>query len=146
MLGGNGVSITGLGPHGEKAAPADKVALTNDEASAARAGRFAVAVVLHTTASDWSRQELAGIVATLGAYSASVVEVIDCGYSKSIQNRELLRFAGARVDAVISIPIGVSGVSESHRAIAKSGKTLILLDNAPAGMLPGADYRSESVV
>ena len=118
------------------------VALAGDEAAAARAGRFAVAVVLHSTASDWSRQELAGIAATLGAYSATVAEVIDCGYSKPTQNRELLRLAAERVDAVISIPIGVSGVSESHRAIAKSGKTLILLDNAPTGLLPGADYAS----
>ena len=142
MLWGDGVSITGLGPHGEKAAPADKVALTNDEASAARAGRFAVAVVLHTVTSDWSRQELAGIVATLDAHSATVVEVIDCGYSKQTQNRELLRLASDRVDAVISIPVGVSGLSDSHRAISKSGKTLILLDNAPTGLLPGADYAS----
>lgn len=71
--------ITGLGPHGERAIPADQVALSECDAEAARAGRFTVAVVLHTTSSDWSRQELAGIVATLGTYSAAVVEVVDCG-------------------------------------------------------------------
>jgi len=134
------MSITGLGPHGERAAPADKVSLSEAEAAAARAGRFAIAVVLHTTTSDWSRQELAGIVATLGAYSAAVVEVVDCAYDKQKQNRELLRLARSRVNAVISIPIGAEGVVDGHRAVSASGKTLVLLDNVPAGLMPGADY------
>ncbi|SRR5579872_451646 len=136
------MSISGLGPHGEKAAPADKVLLSEDEAAAALAGRFKVAVVLHTTSSDWSRQELSGIAATLGAYSAAVVEVVDCGFDKDRQNRELLRLATGKVDAVISIPVGSAGVAEGHRAISKSGKKLILLDNAPSGFLQGADYAS----
>jgi ribose transport system substrate-binding protein len=136
------MSIAGLGPHGERAVPADKVALSEAEGAAALAGRFKVAVVLHTTSSDWSRQELAGIAATLGAYSAAVVEVVDCGFDKDRQNRELLRLAAGNVDAVISIPVGSAGVAEGHRAISKSGKKLILLDNAPSGFLQGADYAS----
>jgi ribose transport system substrate-binding protein len=134
------MSITGLGPHGERAAPADKIVLSEAEAALARAGRFAVAVVLHTTTSDWSRQELAGIVATLGSYSAAVVDVVDCGFDKERQNRELLRLAKTSADAVISIPIGAEGVVDGHRAISKSGKTLVLLDNVPAGLMPGGDY------
>jgi ribose transport system substrate-binding protein len=134
------MSITGLGPHGERAAPADKICLSETEAALARAARYTVAVVLHTTTSDWSRQELAGIVATLGAYSAAVVDVVDCGFDKEKQNRELLRLAEAGVDAVISIPIGADGVVEGHRAVSRAGKTLVLLDNVPAGLMPGGDY------
>ncbi|HLW90913.1 MAG TPA: substrate-binding domain-containing protein [Roseiarcus sp.] len=134
------MSITGLGPHGERAAPADKICLSETEAALARAARFTVAVVLHTTTSDWSRQELAGIVATLGAYSAAVVDVVDCGFDKEKQNRALLRLAATSADAVISIPIGAEGVVEGHRAISKSGKTLVLLDNVPSGLMPGGDY------
>jgi ribose transport system substrate-binding protein len=43
---------------------------------------------------------------------------------------------------VVSIPIGSSRASDAHRAIAKTGKKLLLLDNAPTGMLPGKDYVS----
>jgi ribose transport system substrate-binding protein len=132
--------ITGLGPHGERAIPADQVALSESEAETARDGRFTVAVVLHTTSSDWSRQELAGIVTTLGAYSAAVVEVVDCGFDTDNQTRALRRLATERVHAVISIPIGNAAVAEAHRAISLAGKTLILLDNAPTGLLPGTDY------
>lgn len=134
--------ITGLGPHGEYAMPADQIALSEAEAVAARAGRFAIAVVLHTTSSDWSRQELAGIVAALGSYSAAVVEVIDCGFDMDAQRRGLRRLGGERLDAVISIPIGNAAVADAHRAISLANKTLVLLDNAPMGLLPGIHYAS----
>lgn len=132
--------ITGLGPHGERAIPARQITMSEAEAAAARAGRFMIAVVLHTTSSDWSRQELAGIVATLGTHGAAVVEVVDCGFDTERQTRELQRLAGDRINAVISIPVGNAAVAEAHRAIARAGKTLVLLDNAPTGLLPGTDY------
>ena len=134
------MQAVGLGPRGEKAFPADKLVLTDAEAEQARAGRFAAAIVLHTTTSDWSRQELAGIVATLGHHGATVTEIVDCGFDKAKQNRELLRLAHAPIHAVISLPIGSSGVVEGHRAIMRAGKTLVLLDNAPSGLRPGVDY------
>jgi ribose transport system substrate-binding protein len=132
----------GLGPRGETAFPADKLILTEAEAEQARAGRFAVAIVLHTTTSDWSRQELAGIIATLERHGAVLTEIVDCAFDKQRQNRELLRLAETSVHAVISLPIGSSGVLESHRAIPKAGKNLVLLDNAPSGLRPGVDYLS----
>jgi len=135
------MGINGLGPHGERAAPADKIALSEADAAKARAGRFNAAVVLHTTSSDWARQQLAGIAATLGAYSAAVVEVVDCGFDRSRQNSELLRLAEAnKVDAVFSIPIGNASVAPGHKAVARAGKKLVLFDNAPSGMAQGEDY------
>ncbi len=136
------MAITGLGPHGERAVPADQVRLSGGDAEAARNRRFSVAVVLHTTASDWAKQELAGIVATLGRYGAAVVEVVDCAFDIDRQVSELLRLAGEPVDAVVSIPIGSSRAADAHRAIASAGKKLLLLDNVPTGMLPGKDYVS----
>jgi ribose transport system substrate-binding protein len=134
----------GLGPHGERAFPADKLVLTDAEAEQARAGAFATAIVLHTTTSDWSRQELAGIIATLGHYSATVAEIVDCGFDKRRQNQELLRLAATPVHAVISLPVGSSSVLEGHLAITKSGKKLVLLDNAPSGLRSGVDYLAVS--
>ncbi|MCT9000590.1 substrate-binding domain-containing protein [Chelativorans intermedius] len=136
------MSITGLGPHGERAVPAGQVTLSDADAEAARQRRFSVAIALHTTTSDWSREELAGMVMTLGRYGAAVVEVVDCGFDADRQVAALLRLAAEPVDAVVSIPIGSNRVSEAHRAISAAGKKLVLLDNAPTGMLPGADYVS----
>lgn len=140
MNGSTDMSIAGLGPHGERAVPADQLQLTAGDAAEARARRFSVAVVLHTTKSDWSKQELAGIAATLGHYSAAVVEVVDCNFDVDLQIAALTGLAGRPVDAVISIPIGNTRVAAAHRELTRSGRTLVLLDNAPTGMLPGTDY------
>lgn len=140
--GDTAMSIAGLGPHGERAVPADQIQLTDADSSAARAHRFSVAVVLHTTTSDWSKQELAGIAATLGFYSAALVEVVDCNFDVDLQVAALARLAREPVDAVISIPIGNARVAAAHRALTQSGRKLVLLDNAPTGMLPGTDYAS----
>ncbi|MFN4210883.1 MAG: substrate-binding domain-containing protein [Devosia sp.] len=136
------MSIAGLGPHGERAVPADQIQLSETDAINARARRFSVAVVLHTTTSDWSKQELAGIAATLGLHSAALVEVVDCNFDVDLQIAALARLARRPVDAVISIPIGNARVAAAHSALTQSGCKLVLLDNAPTGMLPGADYAS----
>lgn len=138
------MSTIGLGPHGEKAFPADKLVLTESEAAAARAGRFSAAIVLHTTTSDWSRQELAGIIGTLGLHGATVTEVVDCGFDKTKQNEALRRLVDAPIHAVISLPIASAEVLEAHRAVARAGKKLVLLDNAPSGLRPGVDYLAVS--
>ena len=133
----------GLGPRGEKAFPADKLVLNDAEAEQARAGRFAVAIVLHTTTSDWSRQELAGIVATLGHHGATVTEIVDCGFDKDKQNRELLRLATAPIHAVISLPIGSSGVLEGHRAIMpRRERTSSCSTTRPPGSVPASTTSS----
>ena len=140
--GDTAMSIAGLGPHGERAVPADQIQLTQTDATQARGRRFSVAVVLHTTTSDWSKQELAGIAAALGLYSAALVEVVDCNFDFELQVAALARLAREKVDAVISIPIGNARVAQAHRALTQSGRRLVLLDNAPTGMLPGTDYAS----
>jgi ribose transport system substrate-binding protein len=136
------MSITGLGPHGERAVPADQVSVSDTDAEAARERRFSVAIVLHTTTSDWAKEELAGMVMTLGRYGTAVVEVVDCGFDADKQIAALERLAGEPLDAVVSIPIGSNRVAQAHEAISAAGKKLLLLDNAPIGMLPGADYVS----
>jgi ribose transport system substrate-binding protein len=135
-------SIAGLGPHGERAAPPEQLELTPQEEAAARERRFTVAVVLHTTTSDWARQHLAGIVTTLGSYSAAVVEVVDCQFSIEAQIKALGRLISEAPDAVISIPIGNTAVADAHRSVSEAGIKLILMDNTPTGLLPGTDYVS----
>jgi ribose transport system substrate-binding protein len=135
-------SIAGLGPHGERAVPPDRLAISEAEADAARAHRFSVAVVLHTTASDWAKQQLAGIVTTLGRYSAAVIEVVDCAFAIDAQIAALDRLVREAPDAIISIPIGNTAVAEAHRSVARAGVKLVLMDNAPTGLLPGSDYAS----
>ena len=136
------MSIRGLGPHGERASALTQLNLSYQEAELLRAERKTVAVVLHTSTSDWARQQVAGIVGTLGEYGAAVIEVVDCNFDPVAQSRALVRLSRRRLSGVISIPVGNTAVSDAHRAVAAAGTKLVLLDNAPAGLLPGTDYVS----
>lgn len=134
--------IAGLGPHGELAVPDTLLKLTQVEQAELRARRSSVAIVLHTTGSDWAKQQLAGIVATLGRCSAAVVDVVDCNFSIEQQIQAIERIVRDKPDAIISIPIGNTAVAEAHRSVHRAGIKLILLDNAPTGLLPEQDYVS----
>lgn len=136
------MTISGLGPHGERAVPPTRLELSEADAAAARRRRFTTAIVLHTTTSDWSKQQVAGIVTTLGRYSAAVLDVVDCQFGIDAQAHALVRLVKERPDAIISIPIGNTAVADAHRAVSAAGIKLILMDNAPTGLLPGTDYVS----
>lgn len=137
-----GSAISGLGPHGEKATPPERLSLSEAEADEALRRRFEIAVVLHTTSSDWSKQQLAGIVTTLGRYSAAVVEVVDCNFDVARQTREIERLTRCRPAAIVSIPIGNAEAADAHRDISRASIKLTLIDNVPTGLLPGKDYMS----
>ena len=134
------MSIAGLGPHGERAVPPDQLALRGDEEERARAAHYTVAVVLHTTQSDWSRQQLSGIVTTLGKYSAAVVDVVDCDFKADDQVAALDRLIQRRPDAIISIPLDSARTAEAHRRVTQAGIKLVLMDNAPTPLRAGTDY------
>jgi ribose transport system substrate-binding protein len=134
------MTITGLGPHGERASPPERVTLLPEDQAAASARAFRVAVVLHTLESDWARQQLSGIVGTLGDCGTAVTHVIDCGFSPGRQVQALDGLLQQRPDAVISLPVANQEVALAHARLVEAGIKLILLDNAPTGLLPGKHY------
>jgi len=135
-------SVAGLGPHGEFPAPADQLHVSGANEVRARASGFRVAVVLHTTTSDWSRQQLEGITLTLRGFGASVAEVIDCDFRVDRQVAALEELAASRPDGVISIPLDNLRTADAHRKLADAGVRLVLMDNAPVGMLARRHYVS----
>ena len=134
------MTISGLGPPGERAAPPERVTLLPEDRTAAKAKGFRIAVVLHTLESDWARQQLSGIVGVLGDCGTAVTHVIDCGFSPSAQVRALDGLLAEKPEAVISLPVANQEVALAHARLAEAGIKLILLDNAPTGLLPGRHY------
>ncbi len=134
--------ISGLGPHGEIAQSPDRLRISAEEAERARQGKFRVAVVLHTTKSDWAKQHLVGIAKTLGDHGAAIIEVVDCNFSASTQNASFERLTLSKPDAIISLPVGNTAMADAYRKASKAGIKLVLLDNVPTGLLPGTDYVS----
>ena len=136
------MTISGLGPHGERAAALERIALFAEDRANARAAHFRVAVVLHTTSSDWAVQQLDGIIATFGDCDVAVIEVVDCAFAAGAQIEALDRLRVEKPDAIISIPVANAAVADAHRRVSQAGIRLLLLDNVPTGLLPGSDYVS----
>jgi ribose transport system substrate-binding protein len=134
--------ISGLGPHGETAQSPDRLRISAEDAEHARQGKFRVAVVLHTTKSDWAKQHLVGIAKTLGDHGAAIIEVVDCNFDAATQNASFERLIQSKPDAIISLPVGNTVIADAYRKASKAGIKLILLDNVPTGLLPGKDYVS----
>ena len=132
--------IAGLGPHGERAAPPSRVALSPADVAEARERGFRVAVVLHTLASDWAREQLGAIAGTLGDCGVAVIDVVDCGFAPEAQIAALDRLVSLAPNAVISLPVTNAAVAAAHARVAAAGIALVLLDNVPTGLLPGRDY------
>jgi ribose transport system substrate-binding protein len=136
------VVVDSLGPHGESAASVDQLVVSDADADRARAAGYTVAVVIHTTASDWSRQQIAGISATLGPYGATLIDVVDCGFRARNQVDALERLASRRPDAIISLPVDNLRTAEAHQKVTEAGIKLVLMDNAPIGLIAGKHYVS----
>ncbi len=134
------MTISGLGPHGERAAPPERVTLLPEDRAAAKARGFRVAVVLHTLQSDWAHQQLSGMVGTFGDCGTAVTHVIDCAFSPRAQVQALEELLEQKPDAVISLPVANEEVALAHARLADAGIKLVLLDNAPTGLLPGRHY------
>lgn len=135
-------SISGLGPHGERASDPRRLVITASDAAAARDGGYRVAIVLHTLSGNWSEQHLAAIAGMLGDVSITLLEAVDCQFDPDRQIAALDRLIAMRPDAIISLPVENTAVAAAHRRVAEAGIKLLLLDNAPTGLLPGKDYVS----
>ena len=80
MTSASDKTVSGLGPHGERAAAPSRITLLDHDIAAARESGFSVAIVIHTLHSDWSQQSMAGIVKTLDQCGATVSEVVNCEF------------------------------------------------------------------
>ncbi|MBC7477240.1 MAG: sugar ABC transporter substrate-binding protein, partial [Pseudorhodobacter sp.] len=134
------MTISGLGPHGERAAPPERVTLLPEDRAAVQARSIRVAVVMHTLESDWASQQLSGMVGTFGECGAAVTHVIDCAFSPKAQVAALDLLIAEKPDAVISLPVANQEVALAHARLADAGIKLVLLDNVPTGLLPGLHY------
>ena len=134
------MTISGLGPHGERAAPPERVNLLDSDRSAARTEGWRVAVVLHTLDSDWAKHQLAGMIGIFGDCGVAVIDVVDCRFSVDRQIAALDRLIALAPDAIVSLPVANAEVAAAHARVSAAGCRLVLLDNAPTGLLPGKHY------
>lgn len=136
------MTISGLGPHGERAAPPERVSLLPEDCAAAKAAGKRVAIVLHTLNGDWTKLQISGMLGIFGDCGVVVTEVVDCGFSADRQVAALDRLIGAEPDAIVALPVANEQVVAAFRRVSAAGIPLVLLENVPTGLLPGSHYTS----
>ena len=136
------MTISGLGPHGERAAPPERVTLLPEDCAAAKAAGYRVAIVLHTLNGDWAKLQISGMLGIFGDCGVIVTEVVDCGFSADRQVAELDRLIAAKPDAIVALPVANEQVAAAFRRVSAAGIRLVLLENVPTGLLPGSHYTS----
>ena len=136
------MTISGLGPHGERAAPPERVSLLPEDITAARSVTRRVAILLHTLDGDWTGLQISGMLGIFGDCGVVVTEVVDCGFSADRQVAALDRLIAAAPDAIIALPVANEQVVAAFRRVSAAGIRLVLLENVPTGLLPGTHYAS----
>ena len=136
------MTISGLGPHGERAAPPERVSLLPEDIAAARAATRRVAIVLHTLDGDWTRLQISGMLGIFGDCGVIVTELVDCGFLADRQVAELDRLIETAPDAIVALPVANEQVVAAFRRVSAAGIRLVLLENVPTGLLPGSHYTS----
>lgn len=134
--------ISGLGPHGEFPVSASELRLTDAAVDRAAHQQFTVSVVLHTLKSDWSRLQVAGIRAALDDLRAELTDIVECGFQPAQQVAAMEPLLDDPPDAIISIPVDTLRSADVHRRISEADVKLVLMDNAPVGMVARKDYVS----
>jgi len=136
------LTISGLGPHGERSAPPERVSLLPEDIAAVKAATRRVAIVLHTLDGDWTKLQISGMLGIFGDCGVVVTEVVDCGFSADRQVTELDRLIAAKPDAIVALPVANEQVAAAFRRVSAAGIRLVLLENVPTGLLPGSHYTS----
>ena len=134
------MSISGLGPHGESPSPPERVVLLPEDIRRAKERDFRVGIAMHTLEGDWSRLLLNGMIGTFGESGVVVTEIIDCKFSPDRQIEALERLSKQELSVLISLPVANAPVAQAHKDLSANGIELMLLENAPATLIPGKDY------
>ena len=73
-------SIVGQGPHGEKAASPEVLALSDADAAKVKEKHFKVGISMQTVNLDWAQLQIQGITDTLKKYGVTVTGVASAEY------------------------------------------------------------------
>jgi ribose transport system substrate-binding protein len=135
-------SIIGQGPNGEVAASMKDLELSDADAAKVRAGKFKVALVMHTENLDWSKLQIQGIKDTFNKYGVRISGTTAAEYKVDKQVADIENTIQQKPDGIISIPVDNTATAPAYKKIQQAGIKLVLMDNVPQGLKYPQDYAS----
>jgi ribose transport system substrate-binding protein len=133
-------SIVGQGPHGEKAASPEVLALTDEEAAKVKAGHFKVGISMQTVNLDWSQLQVQGITDTLKKYDVTVTGVASAEYQVDKQIADIENTIQQHPDGIISIPVDFTATAPTYKKVSQAGIKLVFMDSIPTGLEHPKEY------
>ncbi|KQX51321.1 MULTISPECIES: substrate-binding domain-containing protein [Ensifer] len=130
------------GPNGEPATLASDLKLTAEEVEQIKAKHAKAAIVMHYTASDWAKAQMAGQKKALDELGVEIVAVTDAGYRAEQQVADIESVMALKPDIMISVPAEQSATAAAYKKAAAAGIKIVFLDQTGAGMQAGKDYVS----
>ncbi|WLA46408.1 substrate-binding domain-containing protein [Bradyrhizobium elkanii] len=135
-------SIVGQGPHGEKAASPEVLALSDADAAKIKEKHFKVGISMQTVNLDWAQLQIQGITDTLKKYGVTVTGVASAEYQVDKQIADIENTIQQHPDGIISIPVDFTATAPTYKKIAKAGIKLVLMDSIPTGLKHPEEYAS----
>ncbi|MCP1912578.1 ribose transport system substrate-binding protein [Bradyrhizobium elkanii] len=130
------------GPNGEKPVLASDIKLSAEEIAKVKSMNATAAIVMHYTASDWAKAQMAGQKAALDELGVKIIAVTDAGYKAEQQVSDIETVMARKPNIMISVPAEQSATSAAYKRAAAAGIKIIFLDQTGAGMVPGKEYVS----
>jgi ribose transport system substrate-binding protein len=119
----------------------DALGIDGPDLERVRRLRAEVALVLPGADSTaWGATLARSLREALEAGGARLTAVIDAGETAAFAARAVARALVLEPSAVVSRPVGGVAAVDAHREVARAGASLVLLDEAPPGLLPERDH------
>lgn len=134
--------VLSKGPHGEEAAAASSITLTEEELSKLKEGGFKVAIAFHYAGNDWSTAQQAGLKDQFEKMGIEVISVTDANFKPEQQISDIENAITMSPDAIVSIPVDAVSSESAFRKASDAGIKLVFMDNCPNNMEAGKDYTS----
>lgn len=130
------------GPNGEKPVLAAELKLTPQEIQKIKSMNATAAIVMHYTASDWAKAQMAGQKKALEELGIKTIAVTDAGYRAEKQVSDIETVMARKPNIMITVPAEQSATADAYKRAAAAGIKIVFLDQAASGMKAGKDYVS----
>ena len=134
--------VMSKGPHGETAASATDLSLTDEELAKIKEGNYKVAISFHYAGNDWSTAQQAGLRDQFEKMGIELLSVTDANFKPEQQISDIEKALSLNPDAIVAIPVDVVSSASAFKKAADAGVELVFMDNCPDGLEAGVDYTS----
>ena len=108
-------------PEGAPSTSPAPLALTADEITALRNGRYRAAIAMQALDTPWNSLQVQAISDTLAKYGVEVVAATDAAQDPQRQATQLSALADQRVHVIFSVPIDPATQTAAYKRLAESG-------------------------